>query len=253
MHKVIVSQVLHQHLDSLRHRPFHFLGDHYDRAPNATQFGVELIDRRITGNTFHYYLNPERDIDRGAQAVHGIRRDFLNDKPLFIDIVNEFLEYIKGAELVIHNAKFDLGFLNNELKQTKQRLGTVEKYCQHIDTLKMARDKHPGQRNNLDALCKRYNIDNTHRQLHGALLDANILARVYLAMTGGQTSLLEEVAEPVVAANADKVTETSNIPTARKPLTVIAADADELAKHQQRLDAIDETSGGQCVWKDDGK
>jgi len=212
---------------------------------------VELIDRRITGNTFHYYLNPQRDIDRGAQAVHGISREFLVDKPLFIDIVSDFLDYIKDAELIIHNAKFDLGFLNHELKQTKKRLGTVAKYCQHIDTLKMARDQHPGQRNNLDALCKRYNIDNTNRQLHGALLDANLLARVYLAMTGGQTSLFEEAEMKSTAANTDTMTTTNT--QSREPLTVIAADTDELAEHQQRLEAIDETSGGQCVWKDESE
>lgn len=150
---------------------------------------VELIDRRVTENHWHHYINPEREIDAGAYEVHGISNDFLQDKPLFKDLADDFLDYIKGAELVIHNAAFDVGFLNYELSLLDGDSPTVEAQSSILDTLKMARQKHPGQKNNLDALCNRYDIDNSHRSVHGALLDARILADVYLIMTGGQTSL----------------------------------------------------------------
>ena len=149
---------------------------------------VELLDRKLTGNHFHVYLNPQRNVDEGAFRVHGISNEFLQDKALFKDIVQEFLQFVEGAELIIHNAPFDVGFLNAELKHIKWPKSLVD-YCGIFDTLALAREKHPGLRNNLDALCKRYDVDNTNRQLHGALLDAEILAFVYLAMTGGQTNL----------------------------------------------------------------
>ena len=150
---------------------------------------VELINRRVTGNHWHHYFNPQREIDAGAFDVHGISNDFLQDKPRFAELASEFLDYVKGAELIIHNAPFDVGFLNHELSLPDSALPPLEENCGILDTLLLARQKHPGQKNNLDALCKRYDIDNSQRSLQGALLDARILADVYLAMTGGQTSL----------------------------------------------------------------
>ncbi len=150
---------------------------------------VELVNRRVTGNHWHYYVNPDREVDSGAFEVHGISNDFLSDKNRFADLANDFLDYIIGAELVIHNAPFDLGFLDYELSLLDPPAAPLEQGCGILDTLLLARQKHPGQKNNLDALCKRYDIDNSRRNLHGALLDARILADVYLTMTGGQTSL----------------------------------------------------------------
>ena len=150
---------------------------------------IELVDRRVTGNHWHHYFNPEREIDAGAYEVHGISNDFLQDKPRFVELADEFYDYVKGAELVIHNATFDVGFLNHEMKLLQASYEPLGDSCSILDTLLLARQKHPGQKNNLDALCKRYDIDNSQRSLHGALLDARILADVYLAMTGGQTSL----------------------------------------------------------------
>ena len=150
---------------------------------------VEMINRRLTGRTFHHYLNPERDIDPGAQEVHGLSREFLSDKPLFGDVADEFLEFVGDAELVIHNAPFDVGFLDAELTRLARELPAMQVVCPVLDTLVLAREMHPGQRNSLDALCRRYQVDNSQRELHGALLDARILAEVYLAMTGGQAAL----------------------------------------------------------------
>ncbi len=150
---------------------------------------IELVNRRVTGNHWHFYINPEREVDSGAFEVHGISNDFLEDKQRFAELAQDFVDYVRGAELVIHNAPFDVGFLNYEFSLLEQPVPPLEEYCGVLDTLLLARQKHPGQKNNLDALCKRYNIDNSHRSLHGALLDARILADVYLAMTGGQTSL----------------------------------------------------------------
>lgn len=158
---------------------------------------VELVNRRVTGNHWHYYFNPEREIDAGAYEVHGISNEFLKDKHRFADLADEFHEYVRGAELIIHNAAFDLGFLNHELGMLAAPLERLEDSCGVLDTLMLARQKHPGQKNNLDALCKRYDIDNSQRSLHGALLDARILADVYLAMTGGQTSLGLDVEQAV--------------------------------------------------------
>lgn len=189
---------------------------------------VELFDRKLTNKHFHYYLNPQRAVDDGAFRVHGISSEFLQDKPLFKDIVTEFLDFIVGAELIIHNAPFDLGFLNLELKLIKWKQ-TIQDYCPITDTLELAREKHPGQRNSLDALCKRYSIDNSNRQLHGALLDAEILAFVYLAMTGGQASFFSET-ESAVTLRKQKVQEIVRL-SLNNPV-VIRANEDELQKHE---------------------
>lgn len=152
---------------------------------------VEIVNRRITGERYHCYINPERPVDYGALKVHGISNEFLEDKPLFQAVVDQFLDFVTGAELIIHNAPFDVGFINHELSLLKATYGDISRYCKVFDTLTHARQKHPGQKNNLDALCKRYAIDNSSRQLHGALLDAEILARVYISMTSGQESFFD--------------------------------------------------------------
>jgi DNA polymerase-3 subunit epsilon len=203
---------------------------------------VELIDRRPSGRHFHQYLNPERDIEDGALEVHGISREFLQDKPLFTDIAGEFLDFIRDAELVIHNAPFDVGFLNAELS-LMHHSSRVESEATVLDTLEMARDLHPGQRNSLDALCKRYEVDNSSRKLHGALLDAEILADVYLAMTGGQSDLglSFESAQPTedltLAFNADQ----------RPSLVTVLPTDEEKALHEARLRTIQEKSN-HCLW-----
>lgn len=203
---------------------------------------IEMVNRRLTGRHLHKYVNPERDIDEGAAAVHGITLDFLADKPKFADITDEFLDFVRGAELVIHNAPFDVGFLNAELG----RLGLVpiDTVCAGVrDTLRMAKELHPGKRNSLDALCERYEIDNSHRTLHGALLDTELLAEVYLAMTRGQDSLMIEPEElPRLQAGGDAARRE------RKPLVVCRASEEELALHQQVLVGIDKESKGQCLW-----
>lgn len=205
---------------------------------------VELINRRLTRNNFHQYFNPDRDIDEGAQAVHGISGDFLRDKPRFVDVVRDFLSFIRDAELIIHNAEFDVGFINFELRRIGNELGAVGEYCTVLDTLQLARQMHPGQRNDLDSLCKRYEIDNSQRDLHGALLDAEILADVFLAMTGGQTALLLD--EQVT----DNKRPTTNARVGTRPgLRVIHADEEELAAHEAWLDLLDRESGASCVWR----
>ncbi len=203
---------------------------------------VEMINRRLTGNHFHHYLNPQREIDPGAQQVHGISLEFLQDKPFFRDIAQDFIEFISGAELVIHNAPFDLGFLNMELKLIS--LEPIAKYSPDvIDTLKMAKDLHPGQKNNLDALCRRYFVDNASRTLHGALLDTELLAEVYLAMTRGQNSLMIESAE--AGGNHADLGEDS-VP---HDLMVLAVTPDEMEAHRACLDEIDKASKGACLWR----
>ncbi len=203
---------------------------------------IELVNRRLTGRHLHKYMNPEREIDAGAQAVHGISLEFLADKPKFADIVDEFLEFINGAQLIIHNAPFDLGFLNAEL----DRLGRVpvETVCSGvIDTLREAKELHPGKRNSLDALCERYEIDNSSRTLHGALLDTELLAEVYLAMTRGQNALMIEPEEaPRALLGADGQVRQ------RKPLRVRRASEEERAAHEAVLAAIDKESKGNCLW-----
>ena len=206
---------------------------------------VEIVNRRLTKNTYHQYINPDRDIDAGALEVHGLTEEFLADKPMFEEIADDFLSFIEGAELVIHNAAFDAGFLNHEITMLAAGKGDFESHCSGIiDTLDMARKLHPGQRNSLDALCKRYEIDNSHRQLHGALLDAEILADVYLRMTGGQTDLL--LKETSVGAN--KVRRPRKKAGTDSPLFVQQASQDELNKHQIWLQEINKQTDGACVW-----
>jgi len=203
---------------------------------------VELIDRRLTGRHFHQYLNPERDIEDGALEVHGISREFLQDKPVFADVAQEFLDFIEGAELLIHNAPFDIGFLDMELGLIDNPV-RIENHARVLDTLELARDLHPGQRNSLDALCKRYEVDNSSRNLHGALLDSEILADVYLAMTGGQSDLALGFEAATVQQLGGDVYEIKE-----RPLLQILLPTDEEAElHQARLKAIKEKSG-HCLW-----
>jgi DNA polymerase-3 subunit epsilon len=206
---------------------------------------VELVERRATGNNFHIYLQPDREVDAGAAAVHGITNEFLADKPRFGDIVEAFIDYCRGAELVIHNAPFDVGFLNHELKGWREDGPAIDELCAVTDSLVLARSLHPGQRNSLDALCKRYGVDNTRRELHGALLDAQILADVYLAMTGGQVSLHLGGEESVETGLRREEVRHLSIP--RGKLRVVRATAEECAAHESRLAAIHKASGA-CVW-----
>lgn len=199
---------------------------------------VELVNRKFTGNHYHQYLQPDREIDQGAMEVHGITNEFLEDKPRFIDIVDEFLEFIEGAELVIHNAPFDVGFLEHELSLLDTNKGKLSDYCTVLDTLVLARQMHPGQRNSLDALCKRYEIDNSHRELHGALLDSEILADVYLRMTGGQTSLT--LGRQNAANQQTSETTVRRISANRQPLKVIKAASQEIAEHEKKLASLKE-------------
>lgn len=207
---------------------------------------VELQERRLTGNNFHQYLQPDRTIDAAAIEVHGITNEFLADKPRFSDVAQDLLDYVNGAELVIHNAPFDIGFLNAELARI-DGLAAIDEYCGVLDTLAMARELHPGQRNSLDALCARYEVSNAHRDKHGAILDAQILAEVYLAMTGGQTSLsLEAEAEPSASGKGSRI---RRLTQDRQALPIVRANAQELQDHARCLLVIDDASGGQCVWR----
>jgi len=208
--------------------------------------GVELVDRRLTRNNFHQYLQPDREIDAGAVEVHGITNELLRDKPRFGEIAEDFIRYIAGAELIIHNAAFDVGFLDAELAQWRSDAPRIADLCQVTDTLGLARTLHPGQRNSLDALCKRYGVDNSHRDLHGALLDAEILADVYLAMTGGQVSLPLGGQGDSPAAGPRRI-EVRRLPPGRPPLRVVRATPEEVAAHEDRLKAIHAASGA-CVW-----
>lgn len=204
---------------------------------------LELVDRQVTGRQFHTYINPERDIDLGALEVHGITGEFLRDKPRFDEIADDFMTFVDGAELVIHNAAFDVGFLDNELSITGHEPSSVTAISTVLDTLELAKDLHPGQRNNLDALCKRYDVDNSTRTLHGALLDAEILADVYLAMTGGQVDLgLSLESSQITDEDEDDLKNTEH-----PPLFVLKAKDEELSQHQARLADIEKQSG-QCVW-----
>ena len=209
---------------------------------------VELVNRQLTGNTYHQYLQPDREIDEGAIEVHGITNEFLDDKPRFGDVVEEFLGFLGSAELIIHNAPFDVGFINHELALHQHTLTDIAEYCRIIDTLVLAREMHPGQRNSLDALCKRYEIDNSQRELHGALLDAEILADVYLAMTGGQVTL--SLDRTTGSGDGDhREVGIRRFPADRERLPVLEASAEEIAAHEARLDAIQKASGGSCVWR----
>lgn len=211
---------------------------------------VEVLGRRLTGRHFHVYLNPDREIDEGAIAVHGITNEYVADKPRFKDVADEFYEFIKGAQLIIHNAAFDVGFINNEFALLGQsERADVHDYCSVLDTLMLARERHPGQRNSLDALCKRYGVDNSNRELHGALLDSEILADVYLAMTGGQThlSLAGEEGDGD-GSGRQQATPIRRLDPGRARTRVIRASADELAAHAARLAVIEKSAGGPALW-----
>lgn len=207
---------------------------------------VELINRRLSGRHFHQYVRPDRQIDPAAYAVHGISDEVLADKPPFSEVAEEFLSFIAGAELIIHNAPFDVGFLDHELARLEGDQVRIQSHCKVLDTLALAREVHPGQRNSLDALCKRYAVDNSARDLHGALLDAEILAEVYLAMTGGQATL-DLAAAPSAGVSRGRAGVGAS--PGRSPLRVIRASDDECDAHGQRLRAIDEASGGACIWR----
>ncbi|RLA40036.1 MAG: DNA polymerase III subunit epsilon [Gammaproteobacteria bacterium] len=208
---------------------------------------VEIVDRKLTGRHFHRYVNPQREIDAGAMEVHGISNEDLADKPLFAQVVAEFIDFVKGAELVIHNAPFDVGFLNAEMEKLGGEYQPLESYSGIIDSLTMARQMHPGQRNSLDALCKRYGVDNSQRELHGALLDAEILADVYLLMTGGQVDLVlgSEAADSDQGQNESVIRRLSS---QRAPLKVIRATDNELVLHQDKLQQINKSSDQKCTW-----
>ncbi len=229
---------------------------------------IEMAKRRMTGNTFHHYIQPNREIDEAAIEVHGITLETLKDKPIFGDLAAELLDFLKGAELIIHNAPFDVAFLNHEFKQAGLGEKVIDQHCSIVDTLVMARHKHPGQKNNLNALCKRYGVDNSQRQLHGALLDAEILADVYLMMTGGQISLLGESDDLTWSggirsgsetranyrASGDRAelnendNEQSRVRQFRQT-PVIKASEEELAAHQSWLDLLEKSTPGNVVWK----
>lgn len=209
---------------------------------------VEMVNRKLTGNHFHVYVNPDREVEQEAIEVHGITNEFLADKPKFKEVCGGFVDFIKGAQLVIHNAPFDVGFMDHEFKLFNpfEPLKTAE-FCTVLDTLTLARELHPGQKNNLDALCKRYGIDNSHRELHGALLDSEILADVYLLMTGGQTDL-NLSGQKNKDKDKDASDEVVRIDSNRKAFKVIQATADELEQHEARLQLIEDSSGS-CIWR----
>ena len=214
---------------------------------NIIEIGcVEMTKRRLTGNNYHQYVKPDREVEAEAISVHGITNEYLADKPKFREVMLEFLEYIRGAELIIHNAPFDVGFINAEFERNgiTER---VEDICTITDTLVMARQKHPGQKNNLDALCRRYGIDNSHRELHGALLDSEILADVYLMMTGGQTALMLDADGEGGEAGAG-VGEIRRV-QGQFELAVVKPDAEEVAAHDAFVSMLDKKAGGQCLWR----
>ncbi len=223
------------------------LGVHYEGHCIIEIGAVEVINRRLTGRNFHVYIKPDRLVDPEAFEVHGISDEFLQDKPVFADIADEFLEFIRGAELIIHNAPFDIGFMDYEFRKLNKGIPPTTEFCQITDSLVMARQLFPGKRNNLDALCDRYLIDNTKRTLHGALLDAEILSDVYLAMTGGQTSL-------AFSMDADTSTENyvEEVQRIERPMTglkVLYASDEELIEHEKRLDIVDKKGGKPCLWR----
>jgi len=208
---------------------------------------VELVGRKLTGRHYHQYVNPQRKVDEGAMEVHGITDQFLEDKPLFDQVAKEFLEFVDGADLIIHNAPFDVGFINHEIAKLSGKYQVIETSCRIIDTLALARQKHPGQKNNLDALCKRYGVDNSARDLHGALLDAEILADVYLLMTGGQVNLNISDQSNSDSGEVNTASSIRRLAADRTPLRVVKPSEEELNLHQQKLDAINKSSGA-CIW-----
>lgn len=222
------------------------IGAHYEGHKIIEIGAVEVINRRLTGNNFHVYLKPDRLVDPEAFNVHGIADEFLLDKPLFADIADEFLAYIRGAELVIHNATFDIGFMDYEFSKLNRDIAKTNTFCQVTDTLALARKMFPGKRNSLDALCSRYEIDNSKRTLHGALLDAQILADVYLMMTGGQTAMAFSM-EHESSQQSGKAEIQRIVRTASK-LRVIHATDEEIASHEARLDLV-QKKGGSCLWR----
>ncbi|WP_038905316.1 DNA polymerase III subunit epsilon [Dickeya zeae] len=223
------------------------LGVHYEGHKIIEIGAVEVVNRRLTGRHFHVYLRPDRLIDPEAYNVHGISDEFLADKPTYAEVADDFIDFIRGAELVIHNASFDIGFMDYEFRLLGRDIPKTETFCTITDSLLMARRLFPGKRNNLDALCDRYQIDNSKRTLHGALLDAEILAEVYLSMTGGQTSL----AFSMEGENQQQTVQAETIQRISRPasaLTVLYASDDELVAHEQRLDLIMK-KGGSCLWR----
>ncbi len=208
---------------------------------------IEIVNRRFTGREYHSFLNPERDIDEGAEAVHGMSRADLESQPRFSDIADEFLEFIKNGELVIHNAEFDVGFLENELRLMKHPRAKISEHAMVLDTLSIARNLHPGQRNSLDALCKRYDVDASRRNVHGALIDAELLARVYLAMTGGQAALSLDQEGATTETGTTKLD--SQAPRSELNLVVIRANEEENAAHEALLDKM--RASGECIWHDE--
>lgn len=218
-------------------------GPHYQGHRIIEIGAVEIINRKLTGRHFHVYIKPDRQIQSEAVEVHGITDEFLVDKPEYREVHAEFLDFIKGAELVAHNASFDIGFMDSEFAMLDPSIGKTVDYCKVTDTLAMAKKIFPGKRNNLDVLCDRYGIDNSHRTLHGALLDAEILADVYLLMTGGQTSLQFNAGN----ANDSGGEEIKRVASGRKALKVLRASADELEAHKNRLDIVEKS--GSCLWR----
>jgi DNA polymerase III subunit epsilon len=216
----------------------------WEKGNRVVEIGcVEIIQRRKTGRTFQRYLNPERDMEFGAQEVTGLSREFLSDKQKFNEVVDEFLDFIRGAELIIHNAAFDVGFLNYELSLLGPHMGRIEQHASVLDTLAMARERYPGQRNSLDALCKRLEVNNSHRNLHGALLDAELLSEVYLNLTAGQGDLgLSNSETPAQRSSFNTVN------TGQLKRKVLVASAEEQALHQARLEKIAKKSGGHLQW-----
>lgn len=210
---------------------------------------VEILDRRVTRNVFHTYINPDRDVEAGALEVHGIDNQFLKDKPRFAQVVAEFLEFVRGAELVIHNATFDVGFVNHELTLMKHEVTEIRGICGVLDTLELARRQHPGQKNSLDALCKRYSVDNSGREYHGALLDAQLLAEVYLAMTGGQAALILDASEAIIG-RAGGIAPRKLDRTGLSLRVQRAGDA-ERAAHAEKLKEIGKASGAPALWPEE--
>ena len=216
-----------------------------ERGHRVLEIGaVEVIDRRPTGEHFHRYIHPQRDIDDAAVEVHGLTLEYLGDKPKFEEVAREFLDFVRDAEVIIHNAPFDVSFIDYELSLLPDAPKQITDICKVTDSLALARHKHPGQRNNLDALCRRYEVDNSQRELHGALLDAEILADVYLAMTGGQASLFASD-----APGADAAAEEFQLPADRPALVIVRATEAERAAHEARLDSLDEQCEGGSVWR----
>lgn len=222
------------------------IGVHYEGHRIIEIGAVEVVNRRLTGNNFHIYLRPDRLVDPEAFGVHGIADEFLADKPTFAEVADEFLDYIRGAELVIHNASFDIGFMDYEFSMLNRGIGKTETFCRITDSLAMARKMFPGKRNSLDALCSRYEIDNSKRTLHGALLDSEILAEVFLAMTGGQTLLA--FSQEGDGAQQNESEAIQRIVRPASALRVVAASDEEVMAHESRLDLVMK-KGGSCLWR----